>query len=158
MSISAANTNVASDPLAAFRVQKGNSDKVGSKGTTAQTFLYLLHKGESTNESSNTKTPTDIVANQGGSSELRDAFNDFVGQTFYSQMLSTLRKSVQKSEYFDGGRGEEVFQGQLDQVIVEKLSDASAGNFTGPMFDLFAAQAKLQQTQTQPTATTSFTA
>jgi len=71
-------------------------------------------------------------------SELREAFDDFVGQTFYGQMLQSMRKTVGKSAYFDGGRAEEIFRGQLDQVLAEKMSEASADQFTGPMFDLFA--------------------
>ena len=68
---------------------------------------------------------------------LRNAFNDFVGQTFYSQMLSAMRKTVDKPAYFDGGRAEEIFQAQLDQTLSEKLADATADKFTGPMFELF---------------------
>jgi peptidoglycan hydrolase FlgJ len=69
--------------------------------------------------------------------ELREAFDDFVGQTFYSQMLSAMRKTVDKPAYFHGGQAEEVFQAQLDQTLSERLADATAEQFTGPMFDLF---------------------
>ena len=69
--------------------------------------------------------------------ELKAAFGDFVGQTFYGQMLKALRKSVDKAPYFDGGQTEEVFRNQLDQVLAEKLSEASADSFSGPMFELF---------------------
>lgn len=68
---------------------------------------------------------------------LREAFDDFVGQTFFGQLLQAMRKTTGKPAYFHGGRGEEVFQSQLDQVIVERLSDASAEQFSDPMFDLF---------------------
>ena len=70
--------------------------------------------------------------------KLREAFNDFVGQTFYGQMLSAMRSTVDKPAYFHGGRAEEAFQSQLDQVLAEKMADASAEQFTGPMFDLFS--------------------
>ena len=75
----------------------------------------------------------------GGSTQnaLREAFDDFVGQTFYSQMLSAMRKTVDKPAYFHGGQAEEVFQAQLDQTLSERLADATAEQFTGPMFDLF---------------------
>lgn len=69
--------------------------------------------------------------------ELREAFDDFVGQTFYSQMLSAMRKTVDKPAYFHGGQAEEVFQAQLDQTLSERLADATAEQFTGPMFELF---------------------
>ena len=69
--------------------------------------------------------------------KLRKAFSSFVGQTFYGQMLSAMRKTVDKPAYFHGGRAEEIFQGQLDQTLSEHLADASADDFIGPMFDLF---------------------
>ena len=69
--------------------------------------------------------------------ELQRAFEDFVGQTFYSQMLSSMRKTVGKPAYFDGGQAEEIFRGQLDQVLAEKLSDSTAENFARPMYELF---------------------
>ncbi|MEN6497368.1 MAG: rod-binding protein [Thermoguttaceae bacterium] len=72
--------------------------------------------------------------------ELRGAFNDFVGQTFFSQMLQSMRKTVGKSAYFNGGRAEEIFTGQLDQVLAEKMSTSCAEKFTDPMYELFTAQ------------------
>jgi flagellar protein FlgJ len=72
--------------------------------------------------------------------ELREAFDDFVGQTFFSQMLSAMRKTVDKPAYFHGGRTEEIFQSQLDQALSEELSEAAASTFTDPMFELFTLQ------------------
>ena len=69
--------------------------------------------------------------------ELRHAFDAFVGQTFYGRLLAEMRKSVGKPAYFHGGRAEEVFQAQLDQTLAERMTEASAHQFTGPMFDLF---------------------
>ena len=69
--------------------------------------------------------------------ELKDAFGDFVGNTFYGQLIASMRKTVEKPAYFHGGRGEEVFQGQLDQMLAEKLSDATQEQYAGPMFELF---------------------
>ncbi len=67
----------------------------------------------------------------------RDAFCDAFGQTLFSQVLSSLRKSLNKPAYLHGGRTEEAFQTQLDQVFAEKMSDAVADSFTGPIFDRF---------------------
>lgn len=69
--------------------------------------------------------------------EVRKQFDTFVGETFYGQMLSSMRKTVGKSAYFDGGQAEEIFRGQLDQILAGELSKASAHQLTGPMFDLF---------------------
>ena len=69
--------------------------------------------------------------------KVREAFHDFVGQTFFMQLLAEMRKTVDKPAYLHGGQAEEIFQGQLDQVLAERLSDASAEQFSGPMFELF---------------------
>src|SRR5687767_13119049 len=74
--------------------------------------------------------------------QLREAFNDFVGQTFYGQMLAAMRKTVGKPAYFHGGRAEEVFQSQLDQMLAERLADSTAERFTGPMFEMFELSRK----------------
>lgn len=71
------------------------------------------------------------------SSELKEAFHDFVGQTFFGQMIQAMRSTQQPAAYFHGGRAEEIFQGQFDQVLAEKLSDASAEKIADPMFELF---------------------
>lgn len=74
--------------------------------------------------------------------ELKKAFTDFVGQTFYGQMLKSLRSTVEKPAYFHGGRAEEMFQEQMDQILSEKFSEATAEKFAGPMFDLFCLQSR----------------
>ena len=72
-----------------------------------------------------------------GEDPLREAFDQFVGQTFYGHLLASMRKTVGKPAYFHGGRAEEIFQQQLDQVLAEQLTSASAEELTGPMYDLF---------------------
>ncbi len=74
---------------------------------------------------------------QSGSDELKDKFQDFVGQTLFSQMIKAARSTQQPSPYFNGGRAEEIFQGQLDQVLAEEMSDASSEKIAGPMYELF---------------------
>ncbi len=69
--------------------------------------------------------------------DLRKAFQDFVGQTLFSQMISSMRSTQEGAAYFDGGRAEKIFQGQLDQILSEKLSEASASKISDPMFKLF---------------------
>ena len=78
--------------------------------------------------------PTRSGAND---AEVRKAFQDFVGQTFFGQMLHAMRETLGKPAYLHGGRTEEVFQAQLDQVLAEKLSDSSAASFSEPMYQLF---------------------
>jgi len=75
-----------------------------------------------------------------GEDATKEAFQDFVGQTLFGQMLSSMRSTIGKPAYFHGGRGEEVFQQQLDEVLVEKISDASASTVADPMYELFRLQ------------------
>lgn len=70
----------------------------------------------------------------------QEAFTDFVGQTLFGSMLSSMRKTVGTPAYMHGGRTEEVFQQQLDQLIVEDLTDASAESIAEPMYNLFNLQ------------------
>jgi hypothetical protein len=69
------------------------------------------------------------------SAELRAQFTQFVGEAFYGQMLKAMRATVGKPAYFHGGRAEEVFQGQLDQHMVEHLTEATADKFAEPLFE-----------------------
>jgi len=69
--------------------------------------------------------------------DLRKAFQDFIGQTLFSQMISSMRSTQDGAAYFDGGRAEKIFQGQLDQILSEELSEASASKISDPMFKLF---------------------
>jgi hypothetical protein len=52
-------------------------------------------------------------------------------------MLKAMRKTVGKPAYFHGGRAEEIFTAQLDQVLAEKISEAGGDRFGGPMYELF---------------------
>jgi peptidoglycan hydrolase FlgJ len=76
--------------------------------------------------------------------EVRDTFRQFVGETFFKQMLKSMRSTQDKPAYFHGGHAEEVFQSQLDQVLAEKMTTASADQLADPMFrQQFPQQAQL---------------
>lgn len=68
----------------------------------------------------------------------REAFRDFVGQTLFGQMLSSMRSTVGTPAYFHGGRTEEIFQQQMDQILVEDITEASADTIADPMYELFS--------------------
>jgi len=85
-------------------------------------------------------TPRPPAAAAQQDAELEAKFQEFVGQTLFGQMLKSMRKTLHKPAYFHGGRGEEVFQQQLDQVLAEKMSRSTADKFSGPMFELFQMQ------------------
>jgi hypothetical protein len=66
--------------------------------------------------------------------ELHAKFTQFVGETFFGQMIKAMRSTVGKPAYFHGGRAEEVFQGQLDQALAEHMTKVSAEKVAEPMF------------------------
>lgn len=82
--------------------------------------------------------------------EVRTAFRSFVGQTFFGQMLKSMRSTLDKPAYFHGGQAEEVFRNQLDQVLSEKMTEASADQIADPMFrQQFPRQAQLLAQETK---------
>ncbi len=83
------------------------------------------------------QTPNRPIGEE-GEGEFRQTFQQFVGQTLFGQMLKAMRSTVGKPAYFHGGRAEEIFRQQLDQVLAEKLAEASGEQFSQPMFDLFS--------------------
>jgi flagellar protein FlgJ len=66
--------------------------------------------------------------------QLQTAYTDFVGKTFFGQMLKSMRSTVGKAAYFDGGQTEEVFKAQLEQHLADHMTKASAAKFVEPMF------------------------
>jgi len=52
--------------------------------------------------------------------ELRQTAREVTGQIFFGTLLRQLRSSTLKGEYGHGGRGEEIFQAQLDQILAER--------------------------------------
>ncbi|MBX3421107.1 MAG: rod-binding protein [Pirellulaceae bacterium] len=69
--------------------------------------------------------------------KLRETFQQFVGQTFFGELIKSYRSTQQPTAYFHGGQAEKIFQGQLDQVLSESLSERSADKIADPMFELF---------------------
>lgn len=107
-----------------------------TSGLQAPPLLEQFSTGPTTAPAKLTN-PTVTKGGDAEGGELREAFDQFVGETFYGQLLASMRKTVNKPAYFHGGRAEEVFQGQMDQILAEKMSETSASDFTGPMFELF---------------------
>lgn len=80
----------------------------------------------------------------GAARELKSAYSDFVGKTFFGQMLKAMRSTLDKPAYFHGGQTEEVFRNQLDQHLADHMTEASADQIADPMFRLqFPRQAAL---------------
>ena len=77
---------------------------------------------------------TAAVAEAERAADTRDAFTSFVGQTFFGQLLHAMRSSAGKPAYFHGGQAEEVFRGQLDQILAGEMAKKTATTLAEPMF------------------------
>jgi len=91
------------------------------------------------NPSSEPRVP--LAARRSGhdTPELKQAFTDFVGQTFFGELMKQMRATLDKPAFFHGGMGEEIFQSQLDHIMVERISDNSASKLSDPMYHLLMA-------------------
>ena len=106
--------------------------------TTAATNLSLGMLGPPTVPKA--LGPVNTAANRfempefGSTDELKEKFTQFVGETFFGQMIKSMRTTVGQPAYFHGGRAEEAFQGQLDQKLAEHMTKATASTFAEPLF------------------------
>ncbi len=73
-----------------------------------------------------------------GELAVREKFQDFVGGTFYKEMLKSLRAAQKPSKYLNGGQAEKIFQGQMDQQIAEDLAHQYAAHLADPLFENFS--------------------
>jgi hypothetical protein len=80
-------------------------------------------------------SPRTFRSNGQSTEKLNETFTQFVGETFFAQMIKAMRSTVGKPAYFHGGRGEDVFQGRLDQQLAEHLTEASAAKIAEPLFE-----------------------
>jgi len=82
--------------------------------------------------------PSSLTGPAGDDAELRGTFQQFVGETFFGQLLQAMRKLTDKPAYFHGGRAEEIFQQRFDQLLAQKLAQSSSAQIAEPMYELFA--------------------
>jgi Rod binding domain-containing protein len=80
----------------------------------------------------------DLAGNE--KDETREAFDKFVGGTFYRQMLSEMQKSVGKPAFLHGGQAEEMFRSELNSQLADKMAESSGKELTNTMYELFNLQ------------------
>jgi len=91
-------------------------------------------------------TGTNAAQQIADAKEVRDTFRSFIGESFFGQMLKSMRSTQGKPAYFHGGHAEEVFQGQLDQTLAQEMTKSSADKIADPMFrQQFPQQAEVLQ-------------
>ena len=75
--------------------------------------------------------------------QLRETTGQVVGSVFYGTMLRAMRESALKGKYGHGGRGEEVFAGQLHGMLAERAGAATAGSIGEAVFERLSHQQQL---------------
>ncbi len=71
-------------------------------------------------------------------SDTKETFQEILGELLFGQLLKSMRRTIDKPAYFHGGRAEEVFTQQLDQVLAQKMSRSAGEQFFGPMYALWS--------------------
>ncbi len=71
--------------------------------------------------------------------ETKAKFQEILGELLFGQMLKSMRQTVGKPAYFHGGRGEEAFTQQLDQILAQKMSRSAGEQFLGPMYEMWSS-------------------
>ncbi len=72
---------------------------------------------------------------------LRQTVDDVVGQVFYGTLLQSMRSSVLKCPLGHGGRGEDVFAGQLDMLLSQQAGRASRFSLNEAIYRSMARKA-----------------
>jgi hypothetical protein len=70
------------------------------------------------------------ISSSASHEEVRTRVGELVGGIFYGTLLRETQKSSLKGKYMHGGRGEEVFQGQLNEELSRKLGQARSNPIT----------------------------
>jgi peptidoglycan hydrolase FlgJ len=149
-------------PLGTLAASQQVNQALSQAEVSKNSFASILQGTQAVSDKSSdtrTKTPTDadtIDLNPAATSEfalsaeehaahdakLKQAFSDFVGQTFFTELIKSYRSTQTTNPYFHGGQAEKIFQGQLDQVLSESLAERSADKIADPMFDQFQRSRK----------------
>ena len=53
--------------------------------------------------------------------QIREHVGEFVGSVFYGTLMRQMEDSTLKGKYGHGGRGEEIFQGQLNMELAKRM-------------------------------------
>ena len=76
-------------------------------------------------------------------SQLRQATGKVVGNVFFGSMLKMMRDSKIKGTLGHGGRGEEVFSGQLHGILSERMGERAHGGVVDALYRQLERQQRL---------------
>jgi Rod binding domain-containing protein len=66
--------------------------------------------------------------------QVRQMVDEVVGVTFFAPMLKTAHNSALKGKYGHGGRGEEVFQSQLDMEFARNMGRGVSNDLADALY------------------------
>lgn len=113
------------------------AEQVEDRSLFAGMLAGLLH------DDSEMDTSPDVSTREAAEkreTELRSAAEQLVATTFIMPLFSQLRNDPMASEMFHGGRGEKVFQQQLDQILSDRISTGSGFDLVDTVADYFAGR------------------
>ncbi len=88
--------------------------------------------------------------------DIKKAYTQFVGESFYGTMLKSMRKTVGEPAYFHGGQAEKLFQGQLDQEIASEMASTGSSGMAESLFrNQFPREAALLKEHAQEVSSNS---
>lgn len=64
----------------------------------------------------------------------KEAFGQFVGETFIGQMLKSMRQTVGEPAYFHGGSAEKQFQARLDAQLAQDMATSGPDGLAEELF------------------------
>ncbi len=74
---------------------------------------------------------------EGKEAKLREKVGEFVGNVFYGTLMKEIQESSTKSEYLRGGRGEDIFRGQLNMELARRMGQAPDDPIANRLFKLW---------------------
>lgn len=66
---------------------------------------------------------------------LRENVGEFVGNVFYGTLMRQMQNSKLKGKYLHGGRGEEVFQSQLNMEYAKRMGRSPNDPIANRIYD-----------------------
>ncbi|OWY70546.1 hypothetical protein B7486_13070 [cyanobacterium TDX16] len=86
--------------------------------------------------------------------DFRKQVGEFVGNIFYGTLIQQMQASSLKTKYFSGGRGEEVFQGQLGIELAQRLGRSANNPVADKLASAIEKRLGISNVQTETPAAT----
>ena len=129
-------------PSALQNGDEPNYKKLDNAGATLDTYERAdgstATRNDAAKEVKVTQTKSEPMESD-DEKQFREVLHKFVGQVLFGQMLKSMRATQEKNPYFHGGHAEEIFQGQLDMVLTEQMTESTSRTLSEPMYKLMRA-------------------